>query len=148
MVRKSIAATLLIVMMSWAEMALAPMLFMRAGHVHAAVEKSGLTAAHHHAAPSGGSHPCCPGLGKSENLAAVEFFAAGSLPCQDEHRCCFQQGPQSMPAPARAGQRLSRDVAPVEVAELAPDQAKSHVFAASAVAFSPPPIVLGMILRI
>ena len=38
MFKKSIAAALLVVMVAWAEMALAPMLAMHAGHVHPARE--------------------------------------------------------------------------------------------------------------
>src|SRR5271167_1364427 len=113
MLKKSIAAALLVAMMAWAEMALAPMLFMHTGHVHAALEMSepmaAHPAAHHHVMPAGHRLPCCPGIGKTENAALLEF-AASSLPCQDDHRCCFQQGPQSMPALARARHRLSRDI--------------------------------------
>jgi hypothetical protein len=151
MLKKSIAAALLVVMVAWAEMALAPMLAMHAGHVHPAREMaehvaSHHGAAHHHAMPAG--HPCCPGLGKTENTAPIEF-AASSLPCQDEHRCCFRQGPQSVPAPLTAGDKLSRDVAPSEIAELNPAyDAESHVSPATAVALGPSPGLLGMVLRV
>jgi hypothetical protein len=149
MVKKSIAAALLVVMVAWAEMALAPMLAMHAGHVHPAREMAEHMAVHHHVMPAG--LPCCPGFSKSsksEDTAALEFAASG-LPCQDEHRCCFRQGPQNVPAPASAANRLSRDVAPAEIAELnpAPDAA-SHVSSATAVAPGPPPGVLGMVLRV
>ncbi len=148
MFKKSIAAALLVVMVAWAEMALAPMLAMHAGHVHPAREMAehvaGQMAAHHHVMPAG--HRCCPGLGKTENTAPLEF-AASSLPCQDEHRCCFQQGPQSVPAPASS--RPSREIVPAEIAELSPDHdAESHLSPATAVAVGPPPGQFGMVLRV
>src|ERR1019366_5235329 len=149
MLKKSIAAALLMVMVAWAEMALAPMFLMHAGHVHAAGEMSEHVAAdhgaaHHHVMPAG--HPCCPGLGKTENTAPIEF-APGALPCQDEHRCCFQQGPQSVPAPVSS--RFAREIAPAEIAELSPaHDAESQVFPAAEVAPGPPPGQFGMVLRV
>ncbi len=143
MLKKSIAAALLVVMVAWAEMALAPMFIMHALHVHPAREMAEHQATHEHAMPAG--HPCCPKLGKSENAAPLEF-AAGSLPCQDEHRCCFRQGPQSVPAPASAG--FSREIAPARTAELSPAQAESQVSPATAIAPGPPPGLLGMVLRV
>jgi len=148
MFKRSIAAALLMAMVAWAEMALAPMLLMHAGHVHAAGEMSehsaGQMAAHHRAMPAG--HPCCPGLGTTGNAAPIEF-AASSLPCQDEHNCCFQQGPQSVPAPVSS--RLSREIAAAEIAELSPARdAESHVSAAAEVAPGPPPGQFGMVLRV
>jgi hypothetical protein len=150
MFKKSIAAALLVVIVAWAEMALAPMLAMHSRHVHPAREMAesgtGQIAAHHHVMPAG--HPCCPGLGKTGNTAPLEF-AASSLPCQDEHRCCFQQGPQSVPAPASAGDKLSRDVAPEEIAVLNPaHDAESRVSPATAVAPGTPPGLLGMVFRV
>jgi hypothetical protein len=148
MFKKSIAAALLMVMVAWAEMALAPMLFMQAGHVHAASEMSALApgqmAAHHHAMPAG--HPCCPGLGKTGNTVPFEFAVSG-LPCHNDHRCCFRQGPQSVPAPVNA--RLSRDIAPAEITELSPDRdAGSHVSPVTALPSGPPPGQLAMVLRV
>ena len=148
MFKKSIAAALLVVMVAWVEMALAPMLAMHAGHVRPVREMAehvaGQMAAHHHVMPAG--HPCCPGLGKTENTAPLEF-AASSLPCQDEHRCCFQQGPQSVPAPASS--RLSREIVPAKIAEFSPaHDAEAHVFPATAVALGPPPGQFGMVLRV
>jgi hypothetical protein len=151
MLKKSIAAALLVVVMAWAEMALAPMLFMHAGHVHAASEMSesvaGQMAAHHHGMPAGNRHACCPGIGKTENTALLEF-AASSQPCQDDHRCCFQQGPQNVPAPVRGGDRLSRDIAPPEIAEFSLAHAESYAFPTTAIALGPPPGLLGMVLRV
>ena len=145
MLKKSIAAGLLVVMVAWAEMALAPMFAMHVWPVHPAREMSEHMAAHHHAMPAG--HPCCPGLGKAANAAALEF-AASSLPCQDQHRCCFLQGPQSVPAPVSAGRELSREIASAEIAEFSPTPAEWHVSPATAVAPGPPPGRLGMVLRV
>ncbi|MGA2203847.1 MAG: hypothetical protein ABSG40_17995 [Terriglobales bacterium] len=146
MLKKSIATALLVVMVAWAEMTLAPMFLMHAGHVHPAHEMSEHRAAHHHVMPAG--HPCCPGLSKSENAAALEFAASG-LPCQDEHRCCFRQGPQSVPAPVSAGNRFSRDIAPAEIGELNPAlNVVPHFSPAAAIAAGPPPGLLGMVLRV
>jgi len=148
MLKKSIAAALLVAMVAWAEMALAPMLAMHAGHVHRALEMSAHNTAHQHVMPAG--HPCCPGIGKTtEDAAPADFaFAAGSPPCQDEHRCCFRQGPQSVPAAVSAGKRLS-DIAPATAAELSRAGASSHVFPATTFALGPPPPGrLGMVLRV
>jgi len=149
MFKRSLAAALLMVMVAWAEMALAPMLFMPAGHVHAAREMAEpvsekTVAHHHHAMPAG--HPCCPGIGKTENTAPSEF-AAINLPCQNEHRCCFQQGPQNVPAPVNA--RVSREIAPAAITEISPDRdAESHVSPTIALTPGPPPGQFGMVLRV
>lgn len=146
MLKKSIATALLVAIMAWAEMAMAPMILMHAGHAHPVREMAEHKSAHHHIMPAG--HLCCPGLGKTGNAAPLEF-AASSLPCQDPHRCCFRQGPLSVPAPVSAGDRLSRDVAPVETADLNPaHDAESHVSPATAVALGPPANLFGMVLRV
>ncbi|MFI5102638.1 MAG: hypothetical protein ACHP9V_04605 [Terriglobales bacterium] len=145
MVKKSIAAALLVFIVAWVEMAMAPMLAMVAGHVHPEREMAEHIA-HHHAMPAG--HACCPSptTSKTEDAVLLEF-AAGSLPCQDEHRCCFRQGPQSLPAPV-SGQRLSQEIALIEIAELGSDEARSQVFPMAAVTLGPPPGLLGMVLRV
>src|SRR5208337_2693979 len=145
MVKKSIAAALLVAMVAWAEMVMAPMILMHAGHVHAAREMAEHEGAHHHAMPAG--HPCCPGFGNPENIALLEFAASG-LPCQEQHRCCFRQGPQSVPAPASAGHRFSQEIASAEIAQLSLTHTESHVSPATAVALGPPPGLLGMVLRV
>ncbi len=144
MQQKSIAAALLVAMVAWAEMALAPILLMHAGHVPAAREMSENMAAHHHVMPVG--HACCPGFGKTANPVALEL-SAGSLPCHDGHRCCFQQGPQSVPG--RLNTRLTRQITPAEVGEIDPvlDQ-ESHLSPASGVAPASPPGLFGMVLRV
>lgn len=62
MVKKSIAAALLVAMVAGAEMALAPVFLMHASHVHPAREVTEHMTAHHHVMPAG--HRCCPGLGE------------------------------------------------------------------------------------
>jgi hypothetical protein len=146
MMKKSIAAALLVVMVVWAEMALAPMFIMQVWHVNPGREMSDRMAAHHHAMPPG--HPCCPGISKAEQVAAPEF-AATSPPCQDEHRCCFRQGPLSVPAPVSARNRVSRDAAPAQIAELSlAHDTGSYLFSSTVILLSPPPSLLGMILRV
>ena len=147
MVKKSIAAALFVVMVAWAEMALAPMLLMHAGHVHPAREMSEHMAAYHHVMPPGRHYPCCPGISNTENTAPLEI-ANTSLPCQDEHHCCFRQGPLSVPAPVGAEHRFSRAIAPAEAAELSLPKAASNDFPATAVAPGPPPGLLAMVLRV
>lgn len=146
MVKKSIAAALLVVMVAWAEMAMAPMLAMQAGHVHPAREMAEHVAAR--AMPAG--QACCPSpkttTSNTEDARPLEV-AASSQPCQDEHRCCFRQGPQNLPAPI-SGHRLSQEIALIEIAELSPAEAESQVFTAAAVAPGPPPGLLGMVLRV
>lgn len=145
MVKKSIAAALLMTMVVWVEMALAPMFFMHAGHVHPAREMAEHKAAHHHLMAAG--HHCCPGISKNENEDQFEF-AASSMPCQDEHRCCFRQGPQNVPAPVSAGHRLSQEISPAEIAEFSPAHAESRVSPMTAVAPGSPPALLDMVLRV
>jgi hypothetical protein len=143
MFRKSIAAVLLFGMMAWAEVVLAPMLFMHAGHVHASPAMAE-HAAHHHAMPA--DHACCPGIGKPVDRAALEL-AASEMPCQDEHRCCFRQGPQSVPAPVST--TASSEIAPAQIAEVVPaPDATSHISATILVSTGPPPGQLGMVLRV
>jgi hypothetical protein len=146
MLKKSIAAALLVVMVAWAEMAMAPMFAMHVWHTHAAGEIAEHNAAHQHAMPAG--HPCCPGFGKTGNAVPLEF-AASTQPCQDRHRCCFLQGPQNVPAPVSAGRGLSPDPAPAEIAEINPPlDATSHVSPTFAIALTLPPDLLGMVLRV
>lgn len=144
MVKKSIAAALLVAMVAWAEMAMAPMILMHAGHVHRAREMAEHQAAHHDVMPAG--HPCCPGLRNPENTVPLEF--AASLPCQEQHRCCFRQGPQSVPAPVSAGHRFPRQIALVEIAELRPDVAESQLLPSAVVVPGPSPGLFGMVLRV
>jgi hypothetical protein len=146
MLKKSIAAALLVVMLVWAEMAMAPMFLMQAGHVHAALQMPEHQAVHHHHAMPAGL-PCCPGLHGVESTAPIEI-AAGGLPCQDEHECCFRQGPQNIPAPVSAGRSFSREMSPAQIAELRPALSESRVSPLSVAAPGSPPGLFGMVLRI
>ncbi len=144
MMKRSIAAAVLVVMVAWTEMALAPMFVMHVWHVHPAREMSDHKAAHDHTMPAG--LPCCPGLGKTAD-ASLRGFAASGLPCQDRHRCCFQQGPQSIPAPVSVS--VSQEISPAEMADLNPaSDTESHVSHVAAIALGSPPSLLGMVLRV
>jgi hypothetical protein len=146
MVKKSIAAALLVAMVAWAEMALAPMLAMPAHMLPAfdSVEHAVM-----HAMPAG--HACCPKISttnNSEEQAPVEF-ASNRLPFQDEHRCCFRQGPQSVPAPVSAQQRLSQATASAEIAVIRlAGGSYSRVLSEVQFALGPPPSTMGMVLRV
>ena len=149
--------------MAWAEMALAPMLAMYAGHMRPghemAVDMPLERTAHHHAAMHHAAQdaeptrmnsglPCCPGIHAGLAEEVLEL-SAGTLGCDDPPGCCFQQGPQSIPAPARDVQRLARDIAPVVVAEVNPaPPAMKRPVGDSALAASPPPHTFGMIFRV
>jgi hypothetical protein len=146
MLKKSIAAALLVVMMAWAELALAPMLFMHGGPVHAAAEMAKHVADHEHAMPAGHHHPCCPAIGKTESVNPIEF-AASSSPCDDEHRCCFRQGPQSVPGPVSS--RVPRELAQVEPVAVGPAHTVDSRLPPTLLdALGPPPDQFGMVLRV
>src|ERR1700722_2529952 len=135
MAKKAITAMLLVAMVAWAEMALAPMLAMQAGRMrpgHAMAVVMPPEHAHHHAAmhpagqvaegaPTNSGRPCCPGVHTAQPEVVLEL-SAGLFGCEDPFSCCFQQGPQSIPIPARDVQKLTRDMTPVVVAELDPVQ--------------------------
>jgi hypothetical protein len=153
MVKKSIAAALLVAMAAWAEMALAPMLAMPAhmlpGIVTPAIVTEEHAGMHSHAMPAG--HACCPKIGatnNSEEQTPVEF-GSSRFPFQDEHRCCFRQGPQSVPAPGSAQQRLSQGTAGAETAEirLVPCS-ESRICSEIKSALGPPPSAMRMVLRV
>jgi hypothetical protein len=145
MVKKSIAAVLLVVVVAWAEMAIAPMLAMHVLHVHPAREMAANMASHHDVMPAG--HPCCPKISKTENAAPLELTAS-ALPCQDQHRCCLLQGPQNLPVPVNDGQKISQEIALAETVELNPVLAQSHISFTTTVAPGPPPGLFGMVLRV
>jgi hypothetical protein len=155
MAKKAMASFLLVVILAWAEMTMAPMFAMHAGHMRSghemAVDMPAEHAAHHHAKQHPAvaeGRPCCPGLHKAQPEALLEMVS-DSPACDDPHSCCFRQGPQSVPAPARDVQRLNRQVAPAEAANVNPVlptamRAVHH----SAPTLSPPPDVFGMTLRV
>ncbi|MFI5103727.1 MAG: hypothetical protein ACHP79_02280 [Terriglobales bacterium] len=142
--KKLIAALLLLAIPAWAEIMLAPFLTMHAGYAHPAHAVH--PAAHDHAMPM--AHACCPGLKTSgEALPTIEFRAA-SLPCEDQDRCCFRQGPQGAPAPASARMRFSPEVALLQTADLQPELRSSSPVAIPAERGLPPPARFGTVLRI
>lgn len=149
MLKKSISAVLVVVMIAWVEMAMAPMLAMHVFHVHPAHEMAANIAGHdhHHVMPA--EHPCCPELKitKTGNVVPVEF-AASSMPCQDQHRCCFLQGPQNPPTLVKAGQKLSQEISLAETAELTPSPAHVHIALEPRVTPASPPDLFGMTLRV
>lgn len=151
MLKKSFAAALLVAMVAWAELTMAPMIVMQLWHAHAGREMSANMAAQRHSMPAG--HPCCPGVGKTgvrKTLdVAVLDFGATSPPCRDEHRCCFRQGPVNVPVPVSARAGLSQNAAPAEIAalDLARDS-ESYLSSPAAIALGPPPSPLGMVLRV
>jgi len=113
---------LLVTITAWAEMALAPMLAMHAGHMRHGHEMAADMPAEH-----AGHHPlhakmdgrlCCPGLHNGEQAALT--LAASASGCDDPHSCCFRQGPQSVPAPASELRSLPRNAGPVAVATSTP----------------------------
>src|SRR5450432_4090506 len=144
MLKKSISTALVVFMMAWVEIAMAPMLAMHVLHAHPAHEVAANMAGHdhHHAMPA--EHPCCPKITKTENVAPFDF-AASSMPCQDQHRCCFLQGPQNLPTPVNAGQKISQDISLAETAELTPSPALSHVPLLPRVTHASPPDLFGVI---
>ena len=155
MTRKVTAAGLLVCVMVWAEMALAPMLAMHAGHMRPGHEMAADMAAEHaahHAQPvEEMNHPCCPRAHKEKSDNALEF-AAGAPPCSDPHSCCFRQGPQSVPTSARepagndqlANALVPRALPQTDLAMEAPGLGMSD----GAMALSPPFEVFGMTLRV
>jgi len=153
MAKKAIAVVLLAAMVAWAEMALAPMLAMHAGHMRPGHEMATDMPAHHrhdaeHQQAKAEGLPCCPGFHKAQPKAAL-VAVAGSPACDDPHSCCFRQGPQSVPAPLRDAQRLTRDVTPAVLAQSPPVRAAARTVPDdSALELSPPADVFGMILRI
>jgi len=155
MARKSIAAFLLVVIAAWAEMTMAPMFAMHARHMRPghemATDIAPQHAGHNHAGHGqklAEGRPCCPGLHKMEPVAMLEVVS-GSPACDDPHSCCFRQGPQSMPAPARDAQRLARGMAPAVAVEINPERGTARRAVDDCVlALRPPPDVFGMTLRV
>lgn len=154
MVKKAIAAFLLVSMFAWSEVALAPLLAMHAGHMRSGHEMTADMPSNHahlhsaHQSEKAPGLPCCPGFHKAEPRPVVVILA-GAPSCDDPHSCCFRQGPQNVPAPLREARRLSREIAPAmlvasivmrEAARIAPHDSTHEL--------SPPADVFGMTLRI
>jgi hypothetical protein len=151
MVRKSIAALLVLVVTAWAEVLLAPMFtihvaHMNVAHMHAAREMAKPVATHHHVMPA--SHACCPGLHKNTPILPTLEFVAASLPCENQHRCCFRQGPQSAPAPVRERANNSQEVAKTDSAATQPTVRTEPWISVSFASALPPPTLFGMVSRI
>jgi hypothetical protein len=151
--KKAIATVMLLAIAAWAEMALAPMLVMHAGHMRPghemAADMPAEHAAHHHAehAQKAG-HSCCPQLRRTQPNDVVAM-SAGIPACDDPHSCCFRQGPQSVPTPASDAQRLARELAPGDAATVNPALAAAgRVIDVGVFAFRPPPDGFSMILRV
>lgn len=158
MAKKAIATLLLIAITAWAEMALAPMLAMHAGHMRPGHERAAVTApqnaGHDHAGHHPTAHtpasepPCCPGLHETKSEYVIDLVA--DVPgCDRSHSCCFRQGPQSVPAPARDLQKSGREITPVATKEIRPVMvAATDVVSDSALALRPYSDVFGMTLRV
>ncbi len=159
MIRKAIASALLVVIAAWAEMAMAPMLAMHAGHMlpghETAADMPAAPHAHHHhpeaesQQPQNVSHrPCCPGF-HDVRLAIVLEVGSAAPGCDDPHSCCFRQGPQSVPATASSVQSLRRDATPAPAPEaMAACLTVTKTIPGNTVSVSPPPNIFGMILRV
>lgn len=155
MARKAIAAVLLVAMAAWAEMALAPMLAMHAGHMRPGHEMAAdmPSGTHHRAQPTEHAQmdphrPCCPGLQGAEPAIIIEI-ASTAPGCDDRHSCCFRQGPQSVPAPAGDVQRMAHEMAPATVVEVTPVcPAVKRAAYDRVLVMSFPPDVFGMTLRV
>ncbi|MGB9234824.1 MAG: hypothetical protein WCC04_10450 [Terriglobales bacterium] len=153
MAKKAIAAILLLVISAWAEMAMAPMLAMHAGHMRPGHEMAAdMPTDHGMDRHAGHAHmarlPCCPQLHRIETETASEMIA-GSSSCADPHSCCFQQGPQSVPAPVSDRQKLAREIAPAATATTSPAVEASNRFMERGIlALRPPPNLFGVMLRI
>lgn len=151
MAKKGMAACLLVVIAAWAEMTMAPMFAMHAmrmpsGHKMADAMPGGGHAGHSHGKMAGGL-PCCPGMHETQAVEVLAMFSAAPN-CDDPHHCCFQQGPQSVPAPARVAREMTSGMALAARLEgsLAPLMRRADPD--TSVALSPPVSVFGMTLRV
>lgn len=144
--KKLISALLLLAITAWAEIMLAPLITMPAGHTHPAHAVALHPAGHDHAMTM--AHACCPGLKTSAEAIPMLEFQAASLPCEDQHRCCFRQGPQGAPAPASARMRFSPEVASLQSGVLQPELRSSSPVAIPVERGLPPPARFGTVLRI
>ena len=162
MAKKAPAAVLLLVIAAWAEMTMAPMLAMHTGHMLPGHEmaadmpaEQSAHPAHHHSglqnsedAQMAAGRPCCPALHKMEPAEVLEVVS-GAPACDDPHSCCFRQGPQNMPAPARDVQRLAREMTPAAAVEINPERGTArNAVHSSALTLHSPPDVFGMTLRV
>lgn len=152
MAKKATAGVLLFVIVAWAEMTMAPMIAMHAGHMRPGHEMAsdmppGHAAHHHSQAAQNASMPCCPGLHRTDQNDVLAVVS-GAPACDDPHSCCFRQGPQNIPAPARDVQQFSPGLA-LAVLDISPSSsAAKHPVRERTPELSPPPDIFGMILRV
>jgi hypothetical protein len=153
MTKKATAAVLLVSVLIWAEMALAPMLVMHAGHMRAGHEMAAdmpVEHAAHHAPAEEMNHPCCPRVHKQTSDSTLEF-AAGAPLCADPHSCCFRQGPQSVPAPARepaGNDQFAKHLLPASPLTIPVNDGADREPSDCLLAPTPPSEVFGMTLRV
>jgi hypothetical protein len=153
MAKRSIAGLLVVAMMVWAELTLAPMLAMHAGHMRAghqiAEEISIPHAAHHHGTPmqTPAKHACCPPVHQAAPEGMLELVADISG-CHDPHSCCLRQGPQSIPAPARALRELTQRTPAESTLAIAQVNAEKHTTGDDVIASPPHLHIFGMTLRV
>jgi hypothetical protein len=154
MARKAIAGTLLVAIAAWAELALAPMPAMHAGHMHRGralpVEVISQNAGHDHTAAAGSrKHACCPPPIRHTQLQGTLELVADSSGCQGSHRCCFGQGPQSVPAPASEIRPLGPQIVAATPEQGTQTSNGSDTAVPTAPVASPPdPHIFGMTLRV
>jgi hypothetical protein len=144
--RKFISALLLLAITAWAEIMLAPLITMPAGHTHPMLAVAMHPGVHDHATSM--AHACCPGLNGSREATPPIEFRASSLPCQDEHRCCFRQVPQGAPVPASARIRIAPEMVSLQIAALKPELRSSSAVATPVERGLPPPALFSTVLRI
>jgi|SRR5215470_11208052 len=142
MARKPIA--LLLAMTAWAALG-APLFSIEVPHGHRTHERALSGPTGHEAMPA---HACCPGLTNSAVAVPLVELLAANPPCSEQHRCCFSQGPQSLPLQTRACDDESRKefVATAQVVGVSFGPPLG-IPAKSATA-SPPPGLLSTVLRI
>ena len=93
-------------------------------------------------------HDCCPGFHKSADPGPSLELKADGLPCEEEHRCCFRQGPQSTPSPASDGRRPSPEISE-NSAQLDADLiVRPSAWSATIPVLRPPPGTFGTVIRI
>jgi hypothetical protein len=153
MAKKGIAAFLLVVIAAWAEMTMAPMFAMHTGHMRSGHDMA-VMLGHNHAGHSHGAQeqvaseqPCCPGFHKMESVVAIAELAGGPS-CDDPHNCCFRQGPQNVPAPARVAQKSATEIVLAATLEARPATRPRGAIRDIAIELSPPFAVFGMTLRV
>jgi hypothetical protein len=144
MARKAISALLLLAVITWAEMALAPLLLL---HAHA-----GMASSDHaeHPAASVPGHACCPKGITAVQPVTVPLLAVSSAgePCAEQHRCCFRQGPQNPPVPVNDTGRPSRDLMAVDQASTATgSQPQRFTDFSTRFVLGSPPADLDMVFR-